>query len=240
MNITTTKSHSASNGVKIILTGASGFGKTRAVSHLIKEGFKPLFISAESGTQSLKEFEIPMIDISTNDKGEPVPMEKRFSRLGEVFKFLKEGQHKFDTIYIDSLTEINKCLIAELKAKPEYQDPKNTLKLYGENAEIMLKLARAFRDLPLNVVLVCLQSVEKDEIGKRYITADLVGKVADHLPPLYDIILNLQIVEQEGKKIQRFQCQAGDNIVAKDRTGQLNFYEEYDLGKLFKKVKGVK
>lgn len=237
MNIQTTKSHSDSNGIKMLMYGASGSGKTRACAHLTKAGYKPLFVSAESGTQSLKEYEIPLVDISTDDSGKALPLEKRFDRLGEVYKFIQSGKHDFDTIYVDSLTEINKCLIAQLKSMPEYQDPKQTLKMYGQNLEMMVRLARAFRDLPYNVVLVALESVEKDEVGRRFTTADFIGQVANHLPPLMDEVLNLQVVEKDGKQVQQFQCQLGNNVKCKDRSGKLQMFESYDLGLIFKKMK---
>jgi hypothetical protein len=240
VNITTSKQHSESNGIKVLLHGFTGVGKTRAVSHLFQAGYKPLFVSAEGGTKSIAEFDIPLVDISVDNSGNPIPMEKRFSRLGEVFKFLKDGKHDFDTAYVDSLTEINKCLIAELAAKPEFQDPKNTLRLYSENKKIMANLARAFRDLPMNIVLVALSTADKDDVGRRFITADLVGSVSGDLPPLMDEVLYLHTLEKEGKQVTQFQTFKTAQVDAKDRAGKLLPFEQYDLGSIFNKLSAVR
>lgn len=237
MNIQTTDKFLDSYGIKMLLVGESGSGKTRSVATLQKAGYKPLLISAESGVRSLAGNPIPMIDISKNDKGEDLPMEKRFDRLGEVYAWLKKGQSEYDTIFVDSLTEINAALIIQLKQ--EIPDAKDTLKVYMANSEKMVKLVRAFRDLPYNVVLVSLSEVEKDELGKRFTTASVVGKVAQHLPALMDEVIHIQVVEDENKKIsRRFQCGASSGIVCKDRSGMLNTFEPADLGQLFNKILG--
>lgn len=240
MNLLTTKSHSENNGIKMLLYGQTGTGKTRTAGQLFEAGYKPLFISAESGTKSIAQYDIPMVDVSVSDKGETLKMEKRFDRLGEIYQWVKDGKHDFRTIFVDSFTEINKTLIEALKAQPEYADPKNTLKLYGENMVRMVKLARAFRDLPYNVVLVCLASTDKDEVGKRFIQPDLVGKVSEHLPPLMDEVLYLHTVEKDGKTLTQIQTKSGNSVVAKDRSGQLLPIENYEMGEIFKKLGAVK
>ena len=176
-----------------------------------------------------------MIDISRNDKGETLPPEKRPERLAEVFLWLKAGQKEYDTIFLDSLTEVNDSLIAFLKKK--HTDMKDSLKIYMENMEIMMRLSREFRDLHYNVVLVALSEVEKDDVGRRFTTASVVGKVAARLPSLFDEVINLQVVENDKKEpIQRFQCRPTGDIVCKDRSGRLDLYEPYNLGKLFRKI----
>lgn len=237
MNIQTTDEFLEKHGIKLLLIGESGVGKTRSVASLKNAGYRPLLISAESGVRSLAGIDIPMIDISKNDKGEDLPLEKRFDRLGEVYAWLKKGQSEYDVIFVDSLTEINQALIVQLKM--EIPDAKDTLKVYMANSERMVKLVRAFRDLPYHVVLVALSEVEKSEIGQRFTTASVVGKVAQHLPALMDEVLHLQIYEDENKKIyRRFQCDISPGIVAKDRSGRLNRFEQADLGIIFNKILG--
>lgn len=239
MKVTTVDSFLEGYGIKMLLTGSSGVGKTRSVISLKEAGYKPILISAESGVRSIAGSGIPMIDIARTDDGKEIPPEKRWDRLGEVFLWLSQGQKEYDTVYVDSLTEINQALMATLKIK--YPDRKDTLPMYGENAESMTKLVRRFRDLPYNVVIIALTEVEKDDIGRRFTTASVVGKVAQHLPSLMDEVLNLQIVEDEKKNpIQRFQCRATGDLVCKDRSGKLSLYEEYNLGKIFNKIKGEK
>lgn len=226
-------------GIKMLLTGASGVGKTRSAISLKDAGYKPIIISAESGVLSLKGTNLPMIDIARDDEKKEVPMSQRFDRLGQVFTWLKAGQPEYDTVFLDSLTEVNQALMAQLALK--YPDRKDSLPKYADNSEMMLKLVRAFRDLPYNVVIVALEETEKDDLGRRYTTASVIGKVANQLPSLMDEVLNLQVYQDEnGKQKTRFQCAPSNSIVCKDRSGQLKMFEEADLGKVFNKIKGVK
>jgi len=224
-----------SHGIKAILYGASGVGKTTQVKTLVEEGFKPIIISAESGLLSLHGTQVDLIDISRDDKDQVLEPSKRFERLGEAYKYLAEGKHKYDTIILDSLTEINQCLMDYLRVK--YPDAKDTLKMYGDNAVMMNKVIKSFRDLKYNVVLIALDSIEKDEVGKRYITIDLVGKVAANVPPLFDEVLYLFINEEGGRNILTTKT---EKTVAKDRSGKLAQIETANLGKIFKKIKEVK
>lgn len=221
------------HGIKCVLYGASGVGKTTQIKTLVAEGYKVLVVSAESGLLSLSGTKVDMIDISTNDKGETIAPAKRFERLLEVYKFLSGTKHGYDTIVLDSLTELNQCLLETLREK--HTDPKDTLKMFGENSQVMQKMIKAFRDLDLNVVLIALASLEKDDLGRRFTTIDVVGKVAGAIPPLFDEVLYMF---SDDKGVRQILTTNTDKTVAKDRSGKLTMVEEANLGKIFKKIKG--
>ena len=237
MKVQTTKSFSTDFGVKILIYGPSGAGKTYAASTL--QGFKPVIISAESGTLSLRKFDIPMIDIAKDDSGKPVEMKDRIARLLEVFKFLKLGQHPFDTIYLDSLTEVSQCLMAYLKNK--YPDKKDSLPMYGENAEVMMKIIREFRDLKYNVIVTALSSIDKDDVGRRFSSPDVVGKVSQNLPQLFDEVFYLHHKQDEsGNMVRKFQTVPTEGIASpKDRSGILESFEEIKLGEIINRVRAT-
>jgi phage nucleotide-binding protein len=226
-------------GIKALLTGASGVGKTTSIKSLADEGFKPILISAESGLLSLAgSNNISIIDISKDENDKPIELKDRASFLMQkVFPFIKEGKHGFDTVFLDSITEVSSCVMAHLGAK--YPDPKNNLLKYGENSEIMRKIVKEFRDLKYNVVVVALSTVEKDDVGRRFVVPDVVGKISNELPAMFDEVLNLQIYTDEaGVSKRRFQCHPSDLILCKDRSGKLDLYENLTLGQIFKKIKG--
>lgn len=237
MKVVSTEAFLEGYGIKCLINGQSGVGKTRSAISLKEEGFKPIIISAESGVLSLAGSSLPMIDISRDDNGKEIEPKDRVKRLAEVFQWLKQGQKEYDTVFLDSLTEVNACLMAYLDDK--YKDSKDTLKKFGDNMTIMTRLAKEFRDLPYNVVLVALSEIEKDDIGRRFTTSSVVGKVAQHLPSFFDEVFNLQVAEDEKKNaVVRFQCRSSQDIVCKDRSGKLFMYEPYNLGKIFRKIKG--
>ena len=82
MKVQTVEDFIESHGIKVLLTGESGVGKTRSSISLKEAGYKPIIISAESGVLSLRGSGLPMIDIARDDQNKEVPPEKRFDRLG--------------------------------------------------------------------------------------------------------------------------------------------------------------
>lgn len=222
--------------LKVLINGLSGAGKTTQVTTLKQSGFKPLVISFESGLLSIANTGIDYIDGTRCDEGKTIAKELRINRLMDIYKFinLDETKKAYDTIFIDSLTEICQCMYDALKK--EYPDRKDALVLFGELGQKMRDLIKAFRDLPnYHVVFTCLSKIEKDEIGKRYVGFDLIGAIADKIPQFLDEVFYLK-VNEEGTR--QFICQATDNVVAKDRSSKCQPIEPANLGAIFLKIKG--
>lgn len=219
------------HGVKAIIYGGSGVGKTSQIKTLVKAGYKPLVLSAEGGLLSIGNTEVDVIDITKDEKGEMVKPEERFNNIVKAYDFVSKSKN-YDTIVLDSLTEINQVLMDYLRTK--YPDAKNTLQMYGENALVMQKMIKKFRDLPINVVLIALDSIEKDDTGRRFVTMDLIGKVASNVPPLFDEVLYM-FADENGQR--KFVTNKTDKITAKDRSGKLSPVEEADLGMILNKIK---
>jgi hypothetical protein len=236
MNIQTTRSFVENHGVKLLIYGESGVGKTRSALSLKKAGHKVLILSAESGMRSLKNEDIHLIDMTKSDDGKALDEPGRVARLKQIFDWLKAERRDYDTIFLDSLTEVSQAIVAGLKKK--YLDPKDTLTVYRVHSEMMLDFVKSFRDLPYNVVLVGLSEAEQDAIGRKFQTVSVVGKVSMHIPALMDTVLHLQVVEDEKTKTQvpKFQTFKTATQVAKDRDGALLPWESYDLGAIFKKL----
>jgi hypothetical protein len=229
-----------SNGIKALLIGQSGAGKTSTVKSLVAEGFKVLVISAESGLMSISDTEVDVIDISKDENENPIDIKERSAYLMQkVFPFIKSGKHNYDTIFVDSVTEINAIVMAYLNHK--YPDPKQNMPKFGENTEVMRRIIREFRDLKYNVVLVGLSTIEKDDVGRRFIVPDVVGKIGQEIPAMFDEVFYLQVyTDDKGVSKRRIQCQPNSDItLCKDRSLKLQMYEENELGKIFKKIKHV-
>ena len=222
--------------LKVLINGLSGAGKTSQVKTIKSAGFKPLVISFESGLLSIANSDIDFIDGTKDDDEKLIPKELRLSRLTEIYHFIMsdEAKKKYDTIFIDSLTEICQCMFDALKK--EYPERKDNLVLYGELGQKMRDLIKAFRDIPhYHVVFTCLSKIEKDESGKRYVGYDLIGSIADKLPQFYDESFYLRV---NGEGQREFICRATDSIIAKDRSSKLNPIETADLGAIFNKIIG--
>lgn len=244
MKITTVEKSVAFNGVKGLIFSESGRGKTYQIKELAESGYKPLVISAENGLLTLAATDIgkqiPVIDLTKDDDGKTIPMAKRINKLDQVHTWLeKEKPKEFDTIVIDSLTEVNQALMSYLSEK--HPAEKDALKKYRDNNDIMRNLIKQFRDLNYNVIFISQSEVEKDDVGRRFIQPSVVGKLSQDLPYFFDLVLYLSIVKNDqGKDVRAFQCDAGENIIAKNRGGKLNKYEPAKLGEIFNKLSALK
>lgn len=219
-----------STKVKILVTGFSGSGKTSSIKML--KAYRPLVYSVEGGLLPLSESDIDYIDGTRSDDGRLIPKEKRAERLKEFFNFLNtdECKVKYDTIVLDSITEVSQCLYDGLKA--QFPDRKDSLVLFGELGQRSKDVIKAFRDLNYHVVFTCLAKVGKDEFGKRFIELDMVGSISDKIPQFFDIVTYIKVTP-EGKR--EFICQQTEQINAKDRSGKLDKVE-YSLAEIFIKA----
>lgn len=236
MKISTAKTVTE-NKLKIILSGVSGSGKTTAVKSLKDAGFNPLIISFESGLLSIAGADIDYIDGTKDDNGAIIPKELRVNRLSEAYKFIlsDEAKKKYDTIFVDSLTEISQCMFDFLRK--EYPERKDNLVLYGDLGQKMRDAIKAFRDVPhYHVVKTCLTKIEKDENAKRYMGFDLIGSISDKLPQFYDEVIYIR-VKDDGTR--EYVCNPTDSVIAKDRSGKLSATEPADLGAIFHKILGT-
>lgn len=231
MIISSTK-NVTSNGIKCLVYGDSGAGKTTLAKTLED---KTLIISAESGLLSLAGTEIDVLDLNQFDSNE-----KKLNAIGEIFTKLrtKEYQEKYQVIFIDSITEISQIMVAFLKTK--FPDRKDGLVLWGEYSDKVRNMIKAFRDLAgYDVVFTALRAVERDENNRRYAGIDMNGKISKQIEALLDEIFCLEVItDDEGNKRRVFITNRNDQYAAKDRSGKLEQYEPAHLGHVFTKIKG--
>ncbi len=199
----------------MVIIGAAGVGKTTLAKTL--KG-KTIIISAESGLLSLQGNDIDYISISSiND-------------LRETIAFLNK-ENDYENLFIDSLTEISRIVLDEMQA--EFPDKSDSLKMFGKYSQIMRKVIITFRDFEqYNVIMTALPKVDKDETNRRFITADLTGKVANQLPAYFDLVMHYDFIEDE----RTLRTMSNERIIAKDRSGKLNEFEKPDLQLILNKI----
>lgn len=216
------------DAVKCVVYGGAGVGKTR----LCATAPKPLLISAEEGLLSIGDVEIDYIEIKT------------LKDLDDAYNYIKKlPKGKYETIALDSLSEIAEALLAEIL--PDYKDGRQA---YAFLSQSMIPMLKKFRDLGgYNTIFTVKQDDILGEDGE-FLGWDLLmpGKQLNkHIPYLVDELFHMQI---DRKGIPYLQTKPNRKSFAKDRSGALNPKGEYakdaasvpNLTELFDKIRAAK
>lgn len=210
--------------LNVLVYGAPGSGKTTMIS----TANAPLVLSAEGGLLSLQGFDIPYVEIAT------------LADLQDAHAFLESSAEArgFDWVCLDSISEIAETiLLAEKKAT------KDGRKAYGEMADTMRRVIRAFRDLKKHVYMSAKSELVRDDASVMARMPSLPGsKITNDIPFFFDEVLALREMPAEGEAstVRWLQTSSFDGYVAKDRSGKLNQFEEPNLEALREKILGKK
>lgn len=221
INLKSTQAY-AQSGVKILVYGQSGAGKTT----LIKTAPQPIILSTEGGLLSLQDCDIPYIEIHTLDE------------LGEALNFLSQSKEglQFKTVALDSISEIAEVVLSASKV-----GLKDGRAAYGEMNDVMTKVIRSFRDLPnRHVYFSAKLDKTLTDTGTMLYAPSMPGKtLSQQLPYFFDEVLALRIVTDKDNVVQRvLQCQSDPLWLAKDRSGRLEMWEPADIGAVIEKISG--
>ena len=209
-------------GAKILVYGMAGAGKT----YLSQTApGTVLVISAEAGLLSIRDAKnVEAIEV------------KNAAEVVEVYEALRSGRLQYDTVCLDSISEISELLLQAEKAKH-----KDARKAYGEVQESVTNVMRAFRDLQMHVMFICKEDKVNND-GTFEQAPKMVGtKLGQSITYFFDEVLALRVIEdtdEEGNPIQArwLQTRIGQGYVAKDRSGKLEAFEEPNLTKLIEKL----
>lgn len=219
MQIEYTSNIRPSDGVKAVVFGGSGVGKTR----LCATAPNPLIFSAEHGLLSLRKEKVPYIEIDT------------YKKLWEAAKWTQSTEaKKYGTFCLDSLSEIAEVVLGEEMKKTA--DPR---KAYGNTQQEMYNLIRYFRGLEnKNVVMIAKEMLVDVGTAKCAVAIMPSEKLQAQLPYFFDLVLHLYVGvdPSNGQRFTAFHTQSSINWQAKDRSGNLAAIEYPDLTQLFLKA----
>ena len=216
-------------GLKILVHGMAGSGKTVLAA---TGGLPTIILSAEAGLLSLKKF---MKESSSLAKNIKIIQIKSFADLKETREWLQNEKQLADWLCLDSISEIAEQILAHEKTLSP--DPR---KAYGNLTDQMLTELRAFRDLDgYNVLMTCKQvrEVDSDTDRTRYIPSFPGRQVGPAVPYMFDEVFALRIEEdEEGDLYRTLQTSKDVHYEAKDRSGELEMFEEPNLKMLLQKI----
>jgi hypothetical protein len=221
ISVKTTGSLSA-NGVKVLVYGQAGAGKTSLIPSLPD----PIVLSAEGGLLSIQDANLPYIEITSMDD------------LKEAFEWMSSSEGmKFKSVALDSISEI-----AEVVLNHEKKIAKDPRQAYGAMQEQMADIIRAFRDLPgRHVYMSAKLEKSQDEMGRILYAPSMPGnKTGQSLPYFFDEVLALRVEKDADGNTQRaIMCDSDGLWLAKDRSGKLNAWEAPNLGEIIAKIAGA-
>lgn len=212
----------SAQGVKMLVYGAAGAGKTS----LIKTLPKPIVLSAEGGLLSIQDADLPFIEVTS------------MTELQEAYQWLTEADEAkgFQSVALDSISEIAEvCLNHEKKVN---KDPRAA---YGAMQEQMADIIRVFRDLPgKHVYMSAKLEKTQDEMGRILYAPSMPGnKTGQSLPYFFDEVLALRVEKDADGNTQRaLMCDSDGLWLAKDRSGKLGAWEAPDLSEIIAKIGG--
>ena len=225
IKLTTTQEILQVHGVKCLIFGPSGIGKTR----LAQTAPRPLIISAESGLLSLRRVNIPVIIV------------ENVADLRDAFRFClhSEQMQNFDTICLDSITEIAEQILSN--AKPRYKDSRLA---FGDMLDETMEILKLFRGLNKHVAMMAKMDAIKDELTGivKYVPMMPGKKLGSQISYIFDEVFRLVYTDEvQSTPYGTFSCkiQTGPDWQAdcKDRSGELAQMEPPNLTMIFNKIK---
>jgi hypothetical protein len=157
--------------------------------------------------------------------------------LREYFNWFKtsaEPRQHFETICLDSISEIAEVVLAASKIKV-----KDGRMAYGEMIDDMTKLIKEFRDLPgYHVYMSAKQERIKNESTGVVLNSPMMpgNKLGQAMPYFPDEVFQLDIDGPIGQQYRILRTQPDFMNDAKDRSGRLDPIEEPHLGKIIQKI----
>ena len=195
---------------KILIYGESGTGKTRLASTFPKV----IFADIDKGMSSVTEI-VDRVEVD------------EFKQLEALHQFLRDGEHEYQTVVIDTLNEMQRIAMhATVQDFPSIRRSYENLPSmsdYGKMLHDMVELTRNFIALPMRVILL-------GQVGTRQFDTDvmqpqLIGKnTSREICRKMDIIGYIYKSTQEevanNKKVSEIAFDVAQYVV-KDRSYKL-------------------
>ena len=246
-------------GIKGVIFGKSGVGKTSLLLSLAAEF--TLFMDMEAGDLAVEGWPGDTIRPRTWDEcrdfavfiGGPNPAlrdDQYYSQAHYDRVLEKYGNPsalaKYQTIFIDSITVAGRLCFQWCKGQPQAISEKtgkpDLRGAYGLHGQEMISwITHLQHTRTKNLWFVGILDEKTDDFNRRFYAAQIEGsKTGLELPGIVDQVITMaEVRPEEGTPYRAFICQTINpwSYPAKDRSGRLNMMEEPHLGRLMEKIR---
>lgn len=244
-------------GVKLVLLGKSGIGKTSQLKTLSEAS--TLFVDLEAGDLAVRDWrgdcvrpktwpEFRDLVVFLAGPNPALPAEMPFSKAHFEHVCQKFGDPaqlaKYDTYFVDSITVLSRLALTWAKTQPQAfsertgkPDTRGAYGLLGQ--ELIGALTHLQHARGKHVVFVAILDERLDDFNRRVFVPQIEGsKTALELPGIVDEVVTLaELKSDAGEAYRGFVCQTVNpwGYPAKDRSGRLDLVEPPHLGQLIAK-----
>ncbi len=247
-------------GVKLLMLGKSGIGKTTRLKDLDPQ--TTLFLDVEAGDLSVMDWPGDTIrpsswpdcrDVIVYLAGPDLslPDSAPFSQTHYdhvVDKYGEPGElDRYETIFLDSITQLSRMCFAWCKSQPaSVSDRSGKADLRGVYGLLGQEMIAALTHLQhargKNVIFVAILDEKIDDFNRKVFQPQIEGsKTGLELPGIVDeVVTLLEIKADDGSSYRAFVTNAVNpyGVPAKDRSGRLDLLEPPDMRRLIDKCAG--
>jgi hypothetical protein len=245
------------HGVKLVLLGKSGLGKTTQLKTLPEDS--TLFVDLEAGDLSVKDWrgdcvrpktwpEFRDLAVFLAGPNPALPAEAPFSQAHFEHVCQQYGSPeqlaKYDTYFVDSITVLSRLCLTWAKSQPAaVSDRTGKADLRGAYGLLGSEMIGALTHLQhargKHVVFVAILDEVTDDFNRKVFAPQIDGaKTSLQLPGIVDEVITLaELKTDEGEAYRAFVCHTVNpwGLPAKDRSGRLELVEPPHLGQLIAK-----
>jgi len=245
------------HGVKLVLLGKSGLGKTTQLKTLSEAS--TLFVDLEAGDLSVKDWrgdcvrpktwpEFRDLAVFLAGPNPALPAEAPFSQAHFDHVCQQYGSPeqlgKYDCYFVDSITVLSRLCLTWAKSQPAaFSDRTGKADLRGAYGLLGSEMIGALTHLQhargKHVVFVAILDEVTDDFNRKVFAPQIDGaKTSLQLPGIVDEVITLtELKTDEGEAYRAFVCHTVNpwGLPAKDRSGRLELVEPPHLGQLIAK-----